>query len=79
MRCLNCGKRTRNTHKANCWVKAQQCANCYYGNDWHGKVAAMNILERALREYLSVMESEPDAWVKISKIYHDLKRVLGDE
>jgi len=39
----------------------------------------MDKLEQRLREYLSVMEKEPDAYIKLSTIYHNLKRILGDE
>jgi len=36
-------------------------------------------LEDHLREYLSVMKDEPEGYIKLSKIYHDLRRMLGDE
>ena len=32
-----------------------------------------------LREYLKVMKDEPEGYIKLSKMYHDLKRILGDE
>ena len=40
----------------------------------------MNELEYHIREYLDVMKDEPaDELIKVSQIYHDLKRMLGDE
>ncbi len=36
-------------------------------------------LEDNLREYTKVMMDEPDEWIKLSEIYHSLKRILGDE
>ena len=36
-------------------------------------------LDYHIREYLDVMKDEPDEWIKVSQIYHDLKRMLGDE
>ena len=39
----------------------------------------MSELEYHIREYLDVMKDEPDEWIKVSQIYHDLKRMLGDE
>ncbi len=32
-----------------------------------------------IREYLKVMESEPEGYIRLSRVYHDLKRMLGDE
>ena len=32
-----------------------------------------------LREYLDVMSTEPDELIPLSKVYHDLRRILGDE
>ncbi len=32
-----------------------------------------------LREYVDVMEHEPESWIKLSEVYHSLKRILGDE
>jgi len=39
----------------------------------------MKELEQHLREYVHVMSTEPDALIPLSKIYHDLRRILGDE
>lgn len=37
-------------------------------------------LEYHLREYLDVMRDEPaDALIPLKVIYHDLRRMLGDE
>jgi len=36
-------------------------------------------LEAHLREYLDVMSTEPESLIPLSKVYHDLKRILGDE
>lgn len=36
-------------------------------------------VKRNLREYVEVMASEPDGIIPLSKIYHDLRRILGDE
>jgi len=32
-----------------------------------------------IREYLNVMKDEPDEYILLSKVYHDLRRILGDE
>lgn len=32
-----------------------------------------------IREYLSVMKDEPDEYILLSKVYHNLRRILGDE
>ena len=32
-----------------------------------------------IREYLKVMKDEPDEYILLSKVYHDLRRILGDE
>ena len=39
----------------------------------------MTELEYHIREYLDVMKDEPDEWIKVRQVYHDLKRILGDE
>ena len=39
----------------------------------------MNELEYHIREYVQAMEDEDDQWILMSKVYHDLKRMLGDE
>jgi len=36
-------------------------------------------LERHLREYLDIMANEPDGYIKISEVYHHIRRILGDE
>ena len=38
-----------------------------------------NELEKHLREYVEVMSTEPDELIPLSKVYHDLRRILGDE
>jgi len=32
-----------------------------------------------IREYVKVMKDEPDEYILLSKVYHDLCRMLGDE
>ena len=32
-----------------------------------------------VREFLKVMKDEPDEYILLSKVYHDLRRMLGDE
>ena len=32
-----------------------------------------------LRQYVEVMATEPDEFILLSKVYHDLRRILGDE
>ena len=32
-----------------------------------------------IREYLKVMKDEPDEYILLSRVYHDLRRILGDE
>jgi len=39
----------------------------------------MSELERHLREYVAILADEPDGYIKISVIYHHLRRILGDE
>jgi hypothetical protein len=40
----------------------------------------MDELEQHLREYLSVMADEPaEELIPVKNVYHDLKRMLGDE
>jgi len=39
----------------------------------------MNELERHLREYLDIMANEPDGYIRISEVYHHIRRILGDE
>ena len=36
-------------------------------------------LHNGLKEYVEVMATEPDEFILLSKVYHDLKRILGDE
>lgn len=50
---------------------------------WRGFITIeeenMEIVEH-LREYLKVMESEPaEDLIKLKDVYHNLKRMLGDE
>jgi len=32
-----------------------------------------------LREYVSIMATEPESLIPLSKVYSDLRRILGDE
>ena len=32
-----------------------------------------------IREYLAVMENEPEGYIKISEVYYSLHRMIGDE
>ena len=32
-----------------------------------------------IREYLAVMENEPEGYIKISEVYHSIRRMLNDE
>lgn len=32
-----------------------------------------------IREYVNLMKDEPDEYILLSKVYHDLRRMLGDE
>jgi len=43
------------------------------------ELARLIELEQHLREYLKVMESEPDEYILLSTVYHHLRRMLGDE
>ena len=36
-------------------------------------------LRKHIREYLNVMKDEPDEYILLSKVYHDLRRMIGDE
>ena len=42
-------------------------------------MASESELEYHLREYLKVMEKEPDGYIKLSEVYHHLRRILNDE
>ena len=33
----------------------------------------------ALKEYMKVMETEPDEYIKLSEVWHHLRRIAGDE
>ena len=38
--------------------------------------------EKALidvRDYVDVMRDEPEEWIKLSEVYHELRSRLGDE
>lgn len=37
------------------------------------------ILETYIRSYVETMADEPDQYVKMSEVYHTLKKFLGDE
>ncbi len=32
-----------------------------------------------IREYLEVMANEPDGYIRMSEVYHTIRRILGDE
>ena len=32
-----------------------------------------------IREWLEVMRTEPEGYIKLSEVYHSLRRMLGDE
>ena len=32
-----------------------------------------------IREWLSIMENEPEGYIKISEVYHTIRRMIGDE
>ena len=32
-----------------------------------------------IREWVDIMKDEPEEWIKLSEVYHSLKRMLGDE
>lgn len=32
-----------------------------------------------IREYLEVMKNEPEGYILMSKVYHSIRRMLGDE
>jgi len=36
-------------------------------------------LEHHLREYVEILADEPDGYIKLSQVYHHLRRILGDE
>ena len=44
-----------------------------------GRLIELMELDHHLREYLKVMKDEPDEYILLSKVYHDLRRILGDE
>ena len=32
-----------------------------------------------IREWVDIMRDEPEEWIKLSEVYHSLRRMLGDE
>ena len=32
-----------------------------------------------IREYVKIMEDEPEEYILLSTVYHNLRRMLGDE
>ena len=34
---------------------------------------------KSIREYLSTMEGEPEGYIKLSEVYHSIRRMIGDE
>ena len=32
-----------------------------------------------IREWLEVMSQEPNDWMRMSEVYHSLRRMIGDE
>jgi len=42
-------------------------------------MADKNKIVRFLRDYVDILADEPDGYIKISVIYHHLRRILGDE
>ena len=34
---------------------------------------------RSIREYLAVMENEPEGYIKMSEVYHSIRKMLNDE
>jgi hypothetical protein len=52
------------------WVKDMRSNN---------KLCSHCFLETHLRAFLEVMADEPDQYIKMSVIYHNLKMILGDE
>ena len=32
-----------------------------------------------IREWVDIMKDEPEEWIKLSEVYHSLRRMLGDE
>lgn len=48
-------------------------------NDYFDTIREQKEILKAIREYRDLMKDEPDSYVKLSKIYHDLGRMLGEE
>ncbi len=42
-------------------------------------VAHLIEIKYHLRDYLEVMKDEPDEYILLSKMYQDLRRIIGDE
>lgn len=38
----------------------------------------MNELDH-IREWLDILSKEPDGYIKISEVYHSIRRMIGDE
>ena len=34
---------------------------------------------KSIREYLNIMENEPEGYILISEVYHSIRRMLNDE
>ena len=40
---------------------------------------ALTELANILRDWLEVMADEPEGYIKISEVYHSIRRMIGDE
>jgi len=49
-----------------------------HNTDWEKILRNQDAINH-IREYLEVIKDEPDHWIKLSRVYHDLRRELGDE
>ena len=34
---------------------------------------------RAIREWIEVMSGEPEGWIRMTEVYHSIRRMTGDE
>ena len=46
---------------------------------FHEKVIDNTETIAAIREWVDIMKDEPEEWIKLSEVYHSLRRMLGDE
>ena len=47
--------------------------------EYHEYLFGCSEIVKHIEEYLNIMKDEPDEYILLSKVYHDLRRIIGDE